>query len=480
MNKDSSTPINRNLGLRDIIGKGYDELFWNLSPDPQKREWARNVRYYVYKGSRASKKSFSVAYWIIINMMLPQYRQANTLVIRKVADTLNQSCYARLEKCMYLLGVRDKWKCSNKPMEMKYIPTGQKIIFRGLDDPQKISSLDVTHGVLCWAWFEETYEIRTEQDFDMVDQSLRGQMPDDLFIRIMCSFNPWNRHHWLRTKFFETEDGQPLNDSMTFATTTNYLLNEWLTDQDRAYYTRMKKLNPKMYRVAGLGEWGSPEGVIYENWEELKFDYNEVASRDGAVSICGLDFGFSADPTAMSCIIVIPKKYEIYIYDELYEKGLTSRKRAEAIILKGHGKSTIIYDSANPLDATELAENGVENLIPAPKTKNGETVLNGINRIRDYQIYVHPRCINHIIEFENYMWEIDKEGRVLPKPAPASIDHLMDALRYALMGVVLLGHGGFIGEVTDGSQDDIIARYQYETEDENTDSDEEFGYCYST
>lgn len=469
-----------NLSLRQIVGKGYDELFWNLSSDEKKREWAKSRRYFIYKGSRASKKSYSVSFWILLNMMLPEYKNANTIVVRKVADTIYGSCYARLEKCMYMLGVRDQWICRKSPMEMEYKPTGQKIIFRGADDSMKISSIDVTHGVLCWAWFEETYEIRTEQDFDIIDQAIRGEMPDGLFIRIICSFNPWNRHHWLRTKFFEKEDGTPLNDSLTFATTTNYLMNEWLTDQDRAYYERMKVQNPKMYRVAGLGEWGSPEGVIYDNWEELKFDYNEVAQREGAVSICGLDFGFSADPTAMTCMIVIPSKYEIYIYDELYDKGLTSRKRATRIKEMGHAKSTIIYDSANPLDATELAEEGIENLIPAPKTKNGETRLNGINRVRDYQIFVHPRCVNHIIEFENYMWFVDKDGRTLPKPSPLSLDHLMDAVRYALMGVVLLGYGGFIGEVTDGSQDDIKARYQYALESETEDKDDDYGYCYST
>ena len=351
------------------------------------------------------------------------YPQANTLVVRKVYDTLRDSCYALLEKVIHILGVEKQWKCVRSPLEMVYLPTGQKILFRGLDDPYKLSSLTVTHGVLCWGWLEEAYQISNEEDFDLIDQSLRGTMPEGLWIRWMIIFNPWNKSHWLRTKFFEEEDGTPLVDPMICAFRTNYLINEWLTEADKRFFERMKELNPKQYDVAGLGNWGTPEGMIYDNWEELNFDYNKVAKIPDIQSICGLDFGFSADPTAMACLLVDNANYTIYVYDEIYERGLTSKERAKRIKEKGHAKSEIVYDSANPLDAQELLEEGILNLIPANKTAT--SILNGINRIRDYKIYIHPRCVNFLIEIQNYAWFVDKNGITQPKPAPGSMDHCL-------------------------------------------------------
>lgn len=403
----------RELSLRDLIGVGYDE-FWNTK-----------CRYVVCRGSRNSKKSYTTAFWIIINMMDRQYSQANTLVVRKVGETLRDSCYALLEKVIHMLGVSKYWKCKTSPLEMTYMPTGQKIIFRGLDDPYKLSSITVTHGVLCWGWLEEAYQVNKEEDFDRVDESLRGIMPDGLWIRWMITFNPWNKTHWLRTKFFEEEDGTPLYDPDIYAFRTNYLINEWCSDADIRFFERMKQLNPKQYEVSGLGNWGTPEGMIYDNWEELDFDYNKVAKMEGVQHICGLDFGFSADPTALVALIVDNANYTIWVYDEIYEKGLTSKERAKRIKAKGYAKSEIVYDSANPLDAQELLEEGIQNLIPANKTAT--TILNGINRIRDYKIYIHPRCVNFLTEIQNYAWFVDKDGVTQPKPAPASMDHLMDA-----------------------------------------------------
>ena len=135
-----------NISLQSIVGKGYAEY------------WHCKCRYRVCKGSRASKKSKTTALWIISNMM--KYKEANTLVIRKTFRTLKDSCFTEL-----------KWAIS--PLEMTYKPTGQKIYFRGLDDPLKVTSISVDIGVLCWLWIEEAYEITKESDFDVIDESIR-------------------------------------------------------------------------------------------------------------------------------------------------------------------------------------------------------------------------------------------------------------------------------------------------------------------
>ena len=454
MSTDTVAPIR--MSMRDLIGQGYDEWFYNLDPSDEiykngmtKSEWAKSIRFWVVKGGRGSKKSYTIAYWILINLM--HYDKANVLVVRKVADTLADSCYALLEKCAWNLGIHDKFKFSKSPLKIIYRPTGQQIIFRGLDNFQKLTSLDVTYGSLCWMWIEEAYQIANADDFHRINESIRGKLPDGLFKRVMLSFNPWNKTHWLRTEFFETDEGRPLIDPDVFAHTTNYLMNEWLDDADYKLYDRMKRLNPRQYLVAGLGNWGSPEGLIYDGdcWEEFEFDFNEVAQRPGVVAINGLDFGISADPTAMCCMLYDDEHHEIYVYDEIYVKGYTSPKRYQIITQKGYKHSTIYYDEAGALDSRELMDLGLSGLIPYHKAGEKNSILNGINFLRSCHTYIHPRCVNFLVEIENYMWYVDKDGNTQNKPQPGSMDHLMDAWRYGVLGYKQSSAGGFIGSTED-------------------------------
>ena len=201
------------ISLSKVVGKGYNQ-FWHFKG-----------RYRVVKGSRASKKSKTSALWYITNMM--KYPEANLLVVRKVFRTLKDSCFTELKWAIHRLGVDANWDVKESPLEMTYLPTGQKIYFRGLDDPLKVTSITVEVGVLCWLWIEEAYEITAESDFDMLDESIRGAAPQGLFKQATLTFNPWNEHHWLKAKFFDKEDPEVL------ALTTNYLCNEFLDEQDR-------------------------------------------------------------------------------------------------------------------------------------------------------------------------------------------------------------------------------------------------------
>ena len=153
------------------------------------------------------------------------------------------------------------------PLEITYKPTGQKIYFRGLDDPLKVTSITVNVGSLCWLWIEEAYEINKEYDFDMLDESIRGKVEDGLFKQITLTFNPWNEKHWLKKRFFDKKDDDIL------AMTTNYLCNEFLDKADLRVFEDMKTRNPRRYAVAGLGGWGIVEGLIFENWKEEAFDF---------------------------------------------------------------------------------------------------------------------------------------------------------------------------------------------------------------
>lgn len=401
------------VSLPKTIGRGYKDY------------WHFKGRYRLCKGSRASKKSKTTALWFIVNMM--KYPGANLLVVRKVFRTLKDSCFTELKWAINRLGVQSYWDVKESPIEMTYKPTGQKIYFRGLDDPLKITSITVEVGAMCWMWLEEAYEITSEADFDMLDESIRGEVPEGLFKQITLTFNPWNEKHWIKRRFFDAEPNPDI-----LAKTTNYLCNEWLDKADLRVFETMKKNNPRRYKVAGLGEWGIVDGLIYENWEEKIFNiHSEEFQKEhpNIKSAFGLDFGYTNDPTALFCGLVDLDSMEIFVFDEMYQKALTNKMIYQNIHSMGYAKEKITADSAEPKSIDELRELGLYNIRPARKGK--DSINNGIQYIQGFKIYIHPRCVNFITEIGNYTWDVDKSGTKLNKPID-DFNHLLDAMRYAL------------------------------------------------
>lgn len=405
------------IHLPEVIGKGYG-AFWRF-----------RGRYRVVKGSRASKKSKTTALNLITRMM--QYPQANTLVVRKVFRTLKDSCFTELKWAIHRLGVDAWWGIRESPLEMTYLPTGQKIYFRGLDDPLKVTSITVENGYLCWCWIEEAYEIMDERAFDMLDESIRGGIPKEtgLFKQITLTFNPWNEKHWLKARFF---DAPP--DPDILALTTNYLCNEWLDQADLKVFETMRENNPRRYQVAGLGGWGIVEGLIFENWKEEAFETASIAKKPDVISAFGLDFGYTNDPTALFCGLVSQEEKTIWVFDELYEKALSNRAICDRVTAMGYAKERIRADCAEPKSIDELRELGLYRITPARKGR--DSINNGIQYIQDYRIVIHPRCVNFLTEISNYTWAEDKFGGKLNRPIDA-FNHLMDAMRYALEDVLM-------------------------------------------
>lgn len=393
------------ISLSKTIGKGYNK-FWNSKK-----------RYVVCKGSRGSKKSKTTALWHIVKLM--QYPLANALVVRKVERTLRDSCFSDLKWAIHKLGVDAYWKATTSPMELTYTPTGQKIIFRGLDDPLKITSISVPVGFINFVWIEEAYEINKESDFDMIDESIRGQLPDGYFKRITVTFNPWNERHWLKARFFDN----PSEDTLSM--TTTYQCNEWLDESDLKLFEEMKKRNPRRYQVAGLGNWGVTEGIVYENWKEEVFTLSEVKN---CVTVAGLDFGYTNDPSALFVGFLNTSEKKLYVWDELYKKGLSNKRIYEEILEMGYSKERITADSAEPKSIDELKGYGLR---VSPAKKGKDSILNGIQWIQDLEIIIHPRCVNFLTEIGSYTWKEDKFGRKLNEPVDDA-NHLMDAMRYAL------------------------------------------------
>ena len=297
------------INLPDIVGKGYAS-FWNSK-----------MRYRVLKGGRGSKKSVTTALWFIYNIM--KHSKANAVVVRKTFNTHKDSTFAQLKWAAKRLGVFEKWRFTLSPLECTYIATGQKILFRGFDDPLKLTSITVDTGVLCWAWIEEAYELDDVHDFDTFDESIRGEMPEGLWKQVTLTFNPWVNSHWTKDRYFDKVHPD------TFTLTTTFLCNEWLDDQDRKKITDLEFSNPERYKVVGLGEYGIPGGAYFDEFRSDIHVIDPFIIPNEWRRYITIDYGF--DMLAVYWIAVDTHQ-KAYVYKELYQSNLIISDAAKAIL----------------------------------------------------------------------------------------------------------------------------------------------------
>ena len=423
----------RKLSMESLVGKQY------------KRVMLCRKRYLVLKGSRASKKSKNIALrWI---MLLYEFDKANLLVIRKYATLLKQSCRADLIWAIKRLGVEQDWSIPKGEMTLTRKSTGQVILFRGANEPESIASITVEEGVLNFCWIEEAYQLENEADFDMIDESIRGQLPEGYFKQIVLTFNPWHESSWLRKRFFvmkeeDTDDGEvryiegkQRSTSLCLALTRNYTCNEWLDEADYANFERMKVEQPARYRVAGLGEWGVSGATIYSNWEVREFSWRQLfyekdpyTGRPKYEHRIGLDFGYSHN-TAGVRLLVDRDKREIYVCEELYEQRLSTDEIFLRLRELDWAKEPIHADSEDPKTIRDLNKLGCSRIFGVKKEPG--SVTSGIQELRGYKIIISPECQNFEIEISHYAFKQDAQGKELPQPLK-EWDHLMDAMRYAM------------------------------------------------
>lgn len=400
------------VSLAEVMGRGYNRFYHS-----------RNF-YRVVKGSRGSKKSKTAALSYIANLL--KYEWANLLVVRRYSNTNKQSTYTDFKWAAAKLKVYHLFKFNESLPEITVKATGQKILFRGLDDELKITSIAVDVGMLCWAWFEEAYQIENQEKFDTVVESIRGSFDDPNFYKqITVTFNPWSERHWLKRAFFDSKT----RFSDVFADTTTFRDNEWLDDQDKTRLMDLYRTNPRRARVVCDGDWGVAEGLVFDgNFEVMEFDFNKKIKEIG-VTVHGMDFGFTHDPTTLPSAVFDEIRKELWIYGELYKTGLLIDDIVHEVEERELTRAKIVADSANPLMIAELQRKGISRMKGARKGK--DSIEQGITFMQGLKIYIHPSCVNTIEEFNTYCYDKDKEGNWLNQPEDNN-NHIIDALRYAL------------------------------------------------
>lgn len=393
-------------------------------------------RYIVMKGSAGSGKSVDTAQNYLLRLM--QDKGRNLVCIRKSYITNRDSTYAELTGAAYRMfgDQTDRyWNIKQSPLQLTCRPNGNQIIFRGVNDEkqrEKLKSITFQKGKLTDVWIEEATEI-TQADFEIIDDRLRGELPDGQFYQIRMTFNPVNRNHWIKKVFFDVSDPNVLTHHST------YLDNRFI---DAAYHARMarrKEVDPEGYQIYGLGEWGEIGGLILHNWkvEEISQDLNDY--DDVAI---GQDFGFNH---ANAILLLGLKDDNIYILQEIY---VFEKETAEIIPLAIKAgipaNRTMWCDSAEPDRIKTWRKAGfraqaVSKEHTTEKKYQAAQIdwLKGIvskDRIIHRMIYVHPSCVNTIKELQQWKWRKDERtGKYLDEPVPFQ-DDAMAALRYGIEG----------------------------------------------
>jgi phage terminase large subunit len=338
--------------------------------------------------------------------------KAKTLVVRKVFNTLRDSCFSELKTVIYQWKLEDHFEILKSPMSITNKLTGVEFIFRGFDDSEKIKSVTGVDRV----WYEECTESASKDELDQLRLRLRGF--DN--VQITLSYNPINVFHYLNTEYHEKRDERH------FIHKSTYKDNEKLLAADPTYgpYIESTKItNPAYYKVYGLGEWGqNSEGLVYP-------DYTTVDEMPD-VQFYGLDFGYN-DPTALTehCTADNFKsdRKDLFCNEVIYATGLTSAKLIEKMAEQGVSKRLpIIADSARPEMIEDIRKAGY-NVKSCTKYKG--SVVDGINRVKTFNIKIKTGSKNILREIQNYSW-LEKDGRFRDDEPKDAINHAMDAMRY--------------------------------------------------
>lgn len=352
----------------------------------------------------------------------------NLVAMRKSDITNRDSTFAELTGAIYRMfgdKAEQYWKINSSPLQLTCRHNGNKIIFRGMNDDkqrEKLKSITFATGKLTDVWLEEATEF-TQADVEIIDDRLRGELPDGQFYQIRMTFNPVNKNHWIKKVFFDIPDDNVLAHHST------YLQNRFIDDAYRARMERRKIVDPEGYQIYGLGEWGEIGGLILQNWEIKELSQNLNDYDDIAI---GQDFGYNH---ANAILLLGIKDDNIYILDEVYVHEKSTSEIVQEAIRHGIPTNKQMWcDSAEPDKIEDWKRSGFYRAKGVDKGGSKGSVKSQIDWLKQRYIYVNPSCINTIKELQQWKWKRDdKSGEYIDEPVPV-FDDAMAALRYGIEG----------------------------------------------
>ena len=393
----------------------------NVQANPCFKEINRSrKRYIVMKGSAGSGKSVDTAQNYILRLM--QDKGRNLVAMRKSDITNRDSTFAELTGALYrMFGDKAElyWKINKSPLQLTFKSNGNQIIFRGMNDDrqrEKLKSITFPKGKLTDVWLEEATEF-TQADLEIIDDRLRGELPEGQFYQIRMTFNPVSKTHWIKKVFFDFADKNVMTHHST------YLMNRFIDDAYRQRMERRKEVDPDGYRIYGLGEWGEVGGLILSNY--IVEEFNTSPERFDYM-VNSQDFGFNH----ANCIGEVGfKDGELYLCRELY----VYEKDTDEIIQLAEGnfrKNITMYcDSAEP-DRIRMWRKAGYKAVPVKKEQN--SVAAQIDHLKQHRIHIHPSCVNTIKEIQQWKWKKDEKTNTYTDEPVNFFDDAMAMLRYLI------------------------------------------------
>ena len=371
-----------------------------------------NSSYQVAWGGAGSGKSHIVARKLLYRLVKETEKPHKFLIARKVNRTIKRSVFTLFRNLISLWGLYDEFDTNLTDLTITYKRNGAQLMFTGMDDPEKLKSIEGVTGV----WMEEATEF-TQEDFEQLDLRLRGET---LYHKqILLTLNPISEQHWIKRVFFD----DPIDGCFTLKTT--YLDNSFIDDDYKMVMENKKKTNPRYYNIYALGNWGTAEGLVFNNYKQQAIKLEDINHLE---CVQGLDWGYTNDPTAFHISYIDTVSKKIYVYDGFYEKGMTNEAIAQRIKeMQAHRHKTTA-DSSEPKSIDRLKMLGVR---VQGAAKGRDSVNTGIDFLCEYEIIVNAHLVEFMTEFNNYCWAVDKDGKATNKPVD-DFNHFIDSLRYSV------------------------------------------------
>ena len=370
----------------------------------------------IFFGGSSSGKSFFLAQRVVKENL----EGTNWLVARNIAKTLRHSTFNEIVKAISNYGLLASYTINKTDMSITCNLNGKQILFAGLEDTEKLKSISPANGILEGVWIEEATET-SYAAYKQLTKRLRGVSNKKK--KIILSFNPILKTHWIFKEFFTRWDDSKTvyQDDKLLIVKTTYKDNNFLTEDD--INNLESETDRYYYEVYTLGNWGVLGNVIYRNWrtEDLS---SLIPTFDKIYN--GLDFGYADDPNAFVRVHVDLTRKKIYVFDEIYKSGMLNDELAEELI-KRINSQYVTCDCADARSIDDLNRYGVRAI---GAKKGADSVNHGIRFLQGFEIIVDVHCQHFINEIQTYHWAEDKYGNTLQKPYGVD-DHLMDAIRYA-------------------------------------------------
>lgn len=402
------------VNVASLVSPAFDDAFWDIQEHKHTFYW--------FAGGRGSTKSSFVG--VDIPLLLMQHPQCHAVVLRKVRNTIKNSVYPQIQWGIERLGVIDRYKFITSPHEITYMPTGQKILFFGLDDPAKVKSIKLPFGYVGIVWFEELDQFSGMEEIRNVLQSLlRGGSTYWVF----CTYNPpKSRNNWVNEEILADDE-----DRLVHHSTYLQVPRDWLGEQFILEAEKLKAKSEILYRHEYLGEVTGTGGAVFDNVEDMAMSDELVGNFDRLYY--GLDFGFAVDPLAFVAMYYDAKHEDLYIFDEIYQQKLTNKQAAERIKPRTHSHR-ILADAAEPKSIAEMSLSGLN--VSGAK-KGPDSIDYGMKWLQSRtHIYIDKRrCPNTYREFVSYEYERNKDGQFI-SAYPDVNNHAIDAVRYAMSEVM--------------------------------------------